>query len=62
MFDGVRWEVEDPPFDATNAPESTFSGFGTWKRDADLLVFIDDEGAVVQFTRWNGEADEGICA
>ena len=30
LYDGKPWEVEAPPFDATNAPK-TFSGYGTPK-------------------------------
>lgn len=57
MYEGVRWEVEDPPFDSGSAPEQTFSGFGTWEREAAFLTFTDAKGAVLRFTRWNGEDD-----
>lgn len=60
-YEGERWEVEDAPFDATNAPES-FSGFGSFRREGEALVFTDDEGASLTFTRWDGEADAGVCA
>lgn len=62
MYDGVQWEVENPPFDAASAPDPTFSGFGTWERDADVLTFTDDEGAVLRFTRWDGTPDPEVCA
>lgn len=60
-YEGQEWEVEDPPFDATNAPDS-FSGFGSFRRDGDQLLFTDDKGATLSFTAWDGEADPFVCA
>ena len=62
MHEGVEWEVENAPFDAGSAPEPTFSGFGTFDREADVLTFTDRKGAVLRFTRWDGTPDPNTCA
>lgn len=49
VYDGVTWEVNDPPFDGTNAP-ATFSGFGQFVRDGNVLHFSDKAGATIDFT------------
>lgn len=60
-YDGRSWEVEDPPFDGTNAPDS-FSGFGTFERVGDVLTFTDREGAQLRFTPDDGTPDPYVCA
>lgn len=62
MYEGAEWEVENSPFDAGSAPEPTFSGFGTFAREADVLIFTDRKGAVLRFTRWDGTPDPNTCA
>jgi len=53
-YDGVLWEVVAPPFDGTNAPD-TFTGFGTFQRDGERLLFTDRGGARLTFT-----IDDGV--
>jgi hypothetical protein len=62
QYDGAEWEVENAPFDAGSAPDSTFSGFGTFNRDGEVVTFTDREGAVLRFTRWDGTPDPYNCA
>lgn len=59
-YGGQEWEVENDPFDETNAP-GTFSGYGTFERSGDTLVFKDDEGATLRFTAWDGRPDPLNC-
>jgi hypothetical protein len=48
-FGGREWVVPDPPFDATNAPES-FTGRGLFKqRSAVDALYFDDSGEVIHF-------------
>lgn len=54
-YDGATWEVINPPFDATNAP-ATFSGFGRFQRDGDVLHFVDQFGTTIDFT-----VDDGVA-
>lgn len=61
MYESRAWEVEDPPFDATNAPD-TFSGFGTFSRTGDVLTFLDRDGARLTFTPDDGTPDPYLCA
>ena len=60
-YDGQEWEVENAPFDATNAPPS-FSGFGSFERTGEALLFTDDRGATLSFTPSDGQADPSVCA
>ena len=60
-YENRSWEVEKPPFDATNAPD-TFSGFGTFSRTDDVLVFTDRDGARLAFTPNDGTPDPYNCA
>jgi uncharacterized lipoprotein NlpE involved in copper resistance len=60
-YEDRSWEVEKPPFDATNAPD-TFSGFGTFSRTADVLTFTDGKGARLTFTPNDGTPDPYNCA
>ena len=60
-YEGQEWEVEDDPFDATNAP-GTFSGYGSFTREGEALLFTDDKGATLSFTPWDGETDPFTCA
>ncbi len=53
-YDGRLWEVKRAPFDMGNAPD-TFSGFGEFRVEGDLLQFVDREGAMLTFT-----LDDGI--
>lgn len=59
-YGGQEWEVEDDPFDMSTAPD-TFSGFGSFSREHDVLTFKDDKGATLTFTPWDGTADPYIC-
>ncbi|HUR12907.1 MAG TPA: hypothetical protein VM097_00290 [Mycobacteriales bacterium] len=61
QFEGQEWEVEDAPFDGTNAPD-TFSGFGSFARRGEALLFSDDKGATLTFTLWDGTPDPYNCA
>ena len=61
-YDGVEWEVENAPFDGGSAPEPGFSGYGTLSRDGEALSFADVQGAVLNFTRWDGTPDPYSCA
>lgn len=58
--EGQEWEVEDDPFDATNAPD-TFSGFGSFQRQGEALLFRDVQGATLTFTLWDGTPDPYTC-
>ena len=60
-YDNRSWEVEDPPFDMGSAPR-TFSGFGTFRRDGDVLTFRDRKGARLTFTPDDGTPDPYNCA
>ena len=60
-YEGERWEVENPPFDLTNAPDG-FSGFGTFRRGGEVLTFTDREGARLTFTPDDGTPDPYTCA
>ena len=60
-YEDQEWEVENDPFDATNAPE-TFSGFGSFQRDGDTLTFVDRAGARLTFTPYDGTPDPSTCA
>ena len=60
-YEGEEWEVENEPFDATNAPDS-FSGFGSFRREGEALIYTDDKGASLTFTLWDGAGDPGVCA
>lgn len=59
-YEDQEWEVENDPFDATNAPD-TFSGFGSLEREGEALLFTDNKGATLSFTRWDGEPDPYNC-
>lgn len=59
-YDGRQWEVDAPPFDATNAPDS-FSGFGSFRRDGDVVTFTDREGVQLAFTPDDGTPDPYNC-
>jgi hypothetical protein len=59
-YDGRQWEVENPLFDATNAPD-TFSGFGEFTLEGETLHFADRDGATIDFTVDN-HSSPGICA
>lgn len=59
-YEGQEWEVENEPFAATNAPDA-FSGFGSFERAGDALIFTDDKGATLSFTPWDGEPDPYVC-
>lgn len=56
-YEGMSWEVENDPFDLTNAPD-TFTGFGSLNRNGDLLTFTDRAGTTLTFTPYerDGEA------
>lgn len=60
-YEGQEWEVEAPPFDGTNAPD-TFSGYGSFERRGEQLIFSDDKGATLTFTLWDGTPDPYNCA
>mgnify|MGYP006952626579 CR=1 FL=1 len=60
QYEGQEWEVEDIPFDGTNAPD-TFSGFGSFDRRGESLIFTDDKGATLTFVRWDGTPNPYIC-
>ena len=60
LHDGKRWEVEAPPFDATNAPRD-FSGYGTFDRAADVATFSDRNGAQLVFTPDDGTPNPYNC-
>lgn len=46
---GQEWVVQDPPFDATNAPES-FTGRGRFERKSAITaVYVDDGGEQILF-------------
>jgi hypothetical protein len=60
-YDGRTWEVENDPFDLTNAPD-TFSGFGSFGRSGDTLTFTDRAGARLTFTPYDGTPDPYNCA
>ena len=59
-FKGRSWEVEEPPFDQTNAPDS-FSGFGQFDRNGDTLTFDDREGARLTFVVNDGTPNPYNC-
>lgn len=61
MYEGIEWEVEDIPFDGTNAPD-TFTGFGSFDRRGESLLFTDDLGATLTFVRWDGTPNPYNCA
>jgi hypothetical protein len=60
-YEGQEWEVENAPFDATNAPD-TFSGVGSFERRGGALLFADEKGANLTFTLWDGTPDPHGCA
>ena len=51
QHDGLEWEVENAPFDGGSAPDPTFSGYGTFRRD----------GGALTFTPWDGTPDPYNC-
>lgn len=53
MYDGRKWEMQRPPFDMGNAPD-TFSGFGEFRLDGGSLLFVDREGVRLTFTLDDG--------
>ena len=59
-YEGQEWEVEEIPFDGTNAPD-TFSGFGSFDRRGESLLFTDDKGATLTFVRWDGTPNPYNC-
>lgn len=59
-YRGERYEVVDPPFDATNAPP-TFSGVGTVTRQRLELHYRDRAGATLVFTPDDASRGE-VCA
>ena len=59
-YEGQEWEVENIPFDGTNAPD-TFSGFGSFDRRGKDLLFTDDKGATLTFVRWDGTPNPYNC-
>ena len=61
LYGGEPWEVQAPPFDATNAPK-TFSGYGTFDRAADALKFSDRNGAQLVFTPDDGTPNPYNCS
>ena len=61
QHDGLEWEVENAPFDGGSAPDPTFSGYGTFRRDGGALTFMDEQGAVLNFTPWDGTPDPYNC-
>lgn len=61
QYEGQEWEVEDIPFDGTNAPD-TFSGYGSFERRGEELLFTDDKGASLTFVLWDGTPNPYICA
>jgi hypothetical protein len=60
-YDGRQWEVEQPPFDLTNAPD-TYSGFGEFTLDGDTLHFADRDGARLDFTVEDHSPPPDVCA
>jgi hypothetical protein len=48
-YEGMAWEVENEPLDLTNAPD-TFTGFGSFARNGDMLTITDRAGATLTFT------------
>ena len=59
-YESRSWEVEDPPFDQTNAPDS-FSGYGKFERKDDTLLFADGEGARLTFVIDDGTPNPYNC-
>ena len=59
-YEGRSWEVEEPPFDPTNAPDS-FSDFGEFERKGDTLTFDDREGARLDFVINDGTPNPFNC-
>lgn len=54
VHNGKTWEIPEPPFDATNAPED-WAGTGTITSMTErTLVFIDDSGIKVTFVPDDG--------
>ena len=60
LYDGKPWDVEAPPFDATNAPQ-THSGYSTLDTAAQVLMFSDRDGAQLVFTPDDGTPNPYNC-
>ena len=60
-YGGRSWEVEAPPFDQGNAPDS-FSGFGEFSQQGETLTFTDRDGARLTFVVDDGTPDPYTCA
>lgn len=52
-YDGRLWEMKRAPFDMGNAPD-TFSGFGEFGIEGELLRFVDRKGTTLTFTLDDG--------
>ena len=59
-YESRSWEVEDPPFDQTDAPNS-FSGYGKFEGKDDTLLFKDGMGARLTFVMNDGTPNPYNC-
>lgn len=61
-YQGQEWEVLRPPFNGGGTVPDTFTGFGSFAREGEALMYTDERGATLRFTVEDGKPDPHICA
>lgn len=61
-YQGQEWEVLRPPFYRGSTVPDTFTGFGSFARDGEALMYTDERGATLRFTVNDGQEATVGCA
>lgn len=61
-YEGQEWEVTRPPFTGGAGVPDTFTGFGSFARDGEALMYTDERGATLRFTVDDGQEAPVACA